>query len=130
VPEGTRSRCGALESGRPIDRHFLLQGIVKETYRRRNDPEMRRLCIETGKTHLAEFSGIGPALCVDMGGTLPRVPSIAWLATALAEIGRIEEAVEMCEAAVRLGLEDGTKDGYAGRAAKLRGRKVAPNRDV
>lgn len=112
----------------PIDRHFLLQGIAKETYRRRNDPEMRRLCIETGKTHLAEFSRIGPALRVDMGGTLPRVPSIAWLATALAEIGRIEEAIEMCEAAARLGLEDGTMGGYAGRAAKLRGRKAAPNR--
>lgn len=113
-----------------IDRHFLLQGIVKETYRRRNNPEMRRLCIETGKMHLAEFPGIGLALRVDMGGMLPHVPSFGWLATALAEAGRIEEALDACEAAARLGLEDGTKGGYAGRAARLRARKVTPNRDV
>ena len=114
----------------PIDRHFLLQGIVKETYRLRSDPEMRRVCIETGRTHLAEFPRIGPALLVDMGGTLPRVPSFAWLATALAEAGQINEAVEVCEATARLGLEDGTNGGYTGRAAKLRAQKAAPSRDV
>ena len=70
---------------------------------------------------------LGPDLQGDMGGTLPRVPSFVWLATALAEEGRIEEAIEVCEAAARLGLEDGTKGGYAGRAAKLRARKARPS---
>src|SRR5207244_2132610 len=96
---------------------------VKETYRLRSDPQMRRQCIETGRTHLAEFPQIAPALTVDMGGTLPRVPSFAWLATALAEAGQIEEAVEVCETAARLGLQDGTKGGYTGRAAKLRAKR-------
>ncbi len=114
----------------PIDRHFLLQGIVKETYRRRTDPEMRRVCIETGRMHLSEFPQIGPALRLDMRGTLPRVPSFAWLATALAEAGQIEDAVEVCETAARLGLDDGTKGGYTGRAAKLRTQKATPSRDV
>lgn len=104
----------------PIDRHFLLQGIVKETYRLRRDPERRRLCIETGMTHLAEFSVIGPALRIDMSGHLPRVPSFVWLATALAEDGRVEEAVRVCETAAGLGLEDGTKGGYGARAERLR----------
>ena len=45
-----------------IDRNFLLQGIVKEAYRRRVDPEMRRICIETGLMHLEEFRTIAPAL--------------------------------------------------------------------
>jgi hypothetical protein len=114
----------------PIDRHFLLQGIVKETYRLRSDPEMRRVCIETGRTHLAEFPRIGPTLRVDMGGTLPRVPSFAWLATALAEAGQIKEAIDVCETAARLGLQDGTKGGYTGRAAKLRARKSTPSCDA
>lgn len=91
---------------------------------------MRRLCIETGKMHLTEFPGIGPALRIHMEGTLPHVPSFGWLATALAEAGRIEEALEVCEVAARLGLEDGTKGGYAGRAARLRAQKVTPNRGV
>jgi hypothetical protein len=103
----------------PIDRHFLLQTIVKETYRLRSDPEMRRLCIETGMTHLTEFSSIAPALRADFGGSLPRVPCFAWLATALAEKGMVEEAVRVCETAARLGLDDGTKAGYLGRAQRL-----------
>src|SRR6266540_1835700 len=79
----------------PIDRHFLLQGIVKEAYRRRVDPEMRRICIETGPMHLEEFGTIAPALQKDMGGSLPRVSSFAWLATVMAESGRVEDAVRV-----------------------------------
>src|SRR5258708_4811285 len=75
----------------PIDRHFLLQGIVEHAYRLRRDPQMRRLCIDTGMTHLSEFASLAPALNADFGGTLPRVPSFAWLATALAEQGMVNE---------------------------------------
>jgi hypothetical protein len=28
----------------PIDRHFLFESIVEETYRRREDPKIRKLC--------------------------------------------------------------------------------------
>jgi len=104
----------------PIDRHFLLQGIVKEAYRRRVDPEMRRICIETGLMHLEEFGTIAPALQKDMGGSLPRVPSFAWLATAMAEAGRVEDAVRVCEEAARFGADDGTQSGYRGRGERLR----------
>jgi len=108
----------------------LLQGIVKETYRLRSDADMRQMCIETGTVHLKEFPRLGPALRADTGGILPRVPSFAWLATALAEAGRIDEAVEACETAARLGLDDGTRGGYLGRAAKFRTRKATPSRGV
>ena len=104
----------------PIDRHFLLQGIVKEAYKRRVDPEMRRVCIETGLMHLSEFGTIGPALEKDMGGSLPRVPSFAWLATVMAEDGQIDEAVRVCEQAARFGAADGTQGGYLARGQKLR----------
>lgn len=102
----------------PIDRHFLLQGIVHQTYRQRDRAELRQLCIETGMIHLEEFSSIGPALRKDMGGTLPRVPSFAWLATALGEAGRFDEACRVCQRAAKFNLDDGTKGGYAARAEK------------
>lgn len=102
-----------------VDRHFLLQGIVKETYKRRREPKMRQLCIEAGLVHLDEFPTLAPDLRKDMGGTLPRVSSFAKLATALAEEGRIDEAIQVCETAADLGLDDGTKAGYAGRAQRF-----------
>lgn len=84
---------------------------------------MRQLCIETGLSHLEEFPSMAPALRAEfhknLGGNLPRVPSFAWLATALAEDGRVEEAVSVCRTAAELGLEDGTKGGYLGRAERL-----------
>ena len=114
----------------PIDRHFLLQSIVKATYRLRTDPKMRRLCIETGIMHLGEFSMIAPALRVELQGSLPRVPSFVWLATVLAEEGRVEEAVRFCKTAAGFGLEDGTKAGYLGRAERLARRKQKNRRDT
>jgi hypothetical protein len=74
-------------------------------------------------THLSEFSTIAPALRVDFAGSLPRVPSFVWLATALAEEARVEEAVRVCESAARFGLDDGTKAGYVGRANRLAKKK-------
>lgn len=114
----------------PIDRHFLLQGIVRATYRLRSDPVMMRLCIETGRTHLGEFEKIGPALKADFNGTLPQVPSFAWLATALVEEGMADEAVRVCERAANLGLTDGTKGGYVGRAHRIAKMKPQGDRDA
>ena len=113
----------------PIDRHFLLQGIVQEAYRRRVDPEMRRICIETGLIHLEEFGSIAPALQKDMGGSLPRVPSFAWLATAMAEAGCVEDAIRVCEEAARCGADDGTQRGYRGRGERLRTKHSKASRD-
>jgi hypothetical protein len=109
----------ALKSN-PIDRHFLLQGIVKATYATRSDSKMRQLCIESGRAHLGELATIVRALKAEFQGELPRVPAEAWLATALAEIGKIDEAVTVCETAASLGIFDGTKAGYLGRAERLR----------
>lgn len=104
----------------PVDRHFLLMGIVRLAYSRRDEPEMRRLCLETGAQHLAEFDAIAPVLAADMGGTLPRVPTFAHLATLLAEDGRFDEAVAVCERAITFGLRDGTKGDYPARIARIR----------
>ena len=80
-------------------------------------------------THLREFVTIGPALKLDFGGTVPRVPSFAWLATALSEEGMVEEAIPVCETAASLGLDDGTKAGYLGRAKRL-AKKITPKEEA
>ena len=109
----------------PIDRHFLLQTIVQATYKLRDDSRMRQACIEVGQQHLKEFPGISGSLAKDMGGELPTVPSFKWLATALAEDGRLDEAIAVCEEAEQLGISDGIAGGYSGRAQRLSKKKLA-----
>lgn len=136
----------------PVDRHILFQNIVRETYKRRSDPEMRRLCIETGMAHLAEFPSMIPRLregpvTSTMRTWTPEVAALLWeekgaelkadleyeaanprelstdsfakLATALAEDGKVDVAIGVCRTAAKLGLQDGTKSGYLGRAERL-----------
>jgi hypothetical protein len=102
-----------------VDRHFLLQGIVQATYKRRSEVEMRQLCKKIGYQHVAELKDIAPALRVDFSGLLPRIVTFQSLATVLVEDGRYEEAIQLCRQAIALGLSDGTKGGYDGRIAKI-----------
>lgn len=103
-----------------VDRHFLLLGIVKETYRRRSEPAMASECARFSEMHLAEFQAIAPALKADMDGILPRVPTFQHYATLLTELGDFERAVWVCELAKYYGLIDGTKAGFDGRIARIR----------
>lgn len=106
----------------PVDRHFLLMGIVAATYKRRNDPLARRTCIDVGRMHVTEFPAIAPVLRADMGGMLPRVTTFAHLATVLAEDGAVADAIAVCEAAKLHGLHDGTQADYSGRIGRIRKR--------
>ena len=109
----------------PIDRHHLLMNIVKLTYKQRTDPRHREMLQEVAFQHLKEVPSILPALKKDLGVT-PRIPTYAHLSTVLAEDGRIDEAIAVCEEAIRLGLHDGTKGDYAGRIERLRKKKGKP----
>lgn len=104
----------------PIDRHFLLMGIVAQAYARRSEGEMRELCLETARQHIAEFGAIAPVLADDMGGSLPRVSTFAQLSTVLFEDGLFDEAVSVCEKALSFGLHDGTKGDFPARIARIR----------
>ena len=102
----------------PIDRHHLLQGIVKATYSRRSEPEMRRICSEVAERHLAEIRRILPVLVRDLG-VVPRVTTFQHYSTLLEEDGRFEEAISVCRMALELGLKDGTKSGFEGRIGRI-----------
>lgn len=107
-----------------IDRHFLLMGIVEETYKNRTDMETRDLCKKISEVHIAEFPCIAPALKKETDGELPFVPTFQKYATLLTEDGEFQKAIEVCEAAISFGLRDGTKSGYEGRITKIKKRIV------
>ena len=104
----------------PVDRHFLLMGIVEQSYKLQGLDEMRELCLRVGRLHAAEYPGIAPALREDANGQLPpQVPSFVKLIALLEDEGELEEAARVCEMAIGFGLEDGTKGGYKRRLASI-----------
>jgi hypothetical protein len=108
------------ERTNPVDRHFLLMGIVEETYKRREDPEMRKKCKEISELHLKEFPDIKPSLWREVGEV--SVPTFEKYATVLTEDGEFEKAIEVCNSAIGFKLKDGTKSGYEGRIERIKKR--------
>ena len=117
-------RALALDTN-PVDRHFLLLGITRETYRLRSDPTMASECARISEMHLAEFQQLAPALKAEFDGCLPRVPTFQNYATLLTEQGDFAHAVWVCELALSYGLSDGTQSGFKGRIARIRKSQVA-----
>ena len=109
-----------------IDRHFLLQSIVALAYKQRKDDNCMKLCLQYAVTHIKEFTDLAKPLSLQMEamgegkGTLPRVTTFQYFATALTEIGQLEKAIEVCELALSYGLHDGTESGFEGRIARIR----------
>jgi len=106
-----------------IDRHFLLLGIVQQTYNRRSDPKMAEICAQIAELHLAEFAKIAPALQQDLG-IMPRVPTFQHYATLLTERGDYYRAIKVCQQALSFQLEDGTKTGFEGRIERIRKKRT------
>lgn len=110
----------------PIDRHFLLQGIVSESYKNRKEAKCREICIKYAEMHLLEFPKIAPKLAEEMGGNLPRISTFQHYSTLLTELGEYEKAISVCNDAISYKLHDGTKSGYEGRIDRIT-KKAAKN---
>lgn len=107
------------EKAHPVDRHFLLMGIVQDAYRaRKSDPAARARCEEIGRLHVAELPTLIPFLRKEFG-MVPSIPTYQLLATCLAESGNTDDAVAVCREAIRLGIGDGTQSGFEGRIARI-----------
>lgn len=105
----------------PVDRHFLLMGIVDQTYKQRKDnDEARQLCASVAERHIEEFPEIKPALVKSLDGILPWVTTFQKYATLLTEQGDFQRAVEICEIAMSHGLHDGTKSDFEGRIDRIK----------
>lgn len=109
----------------PLDRHYLLLTIVELSYRKRDSPEMFERCLEIGRIHMAELPALIPAIKSNNGRSLPSIPTPKYLAIALGEVGRFDEAVAICEQAIALGIGDGTSSGFEGRIARLKKKQLA-----
>lgn len=105
-----------------VDRHFLLMNIVGATYKGRDDSEMRSLCKKIAQMHIDEFPKIKPTLKRSLG-ILPHVPTFQQYATVLAEDQKYDEAIAVCEKAIKFGLSDGTKGDYKGRIERINKKK-------
>jgi tetratricopeptide (TPR) repeat protein len=103
-----------------IDRHFLLQSIVAESYKLRKTDKYKKICIKYSEIHLLEFAMIAPALKEDMGGMLPRVSTFQNYSTILYEKGEYEKAIEVCQKAISFGLHDGTQSDFKGRIERIK----------
>jgi hypothetical protein len=106
-----------------VDRHFLLMNIVAQTYKHRDDPGMREACHKVSQIHIAEFPRLKPALKRSLG-VLPRVPTFQQYPTLLAEDGRFDEAIAVCEQAIKFGLHGNTKTGFEGRIERIKRKQM------
>ncbi len=109
----------------PADRNRLLTSIVEKAYKHRKDPKMRKIFHRFAKVHLQELPKLAPVLKEQHGGELPPISTFKDLAIVLEEEKRYDEAVSVCEQALALNLEDGTKTGFAGRIERLGKKKQA-----
>ena len=99
--------------------------LCQQAYRLRDaEPAMRELARRVGLLHVQEFGNLRAPLVRDLG-VVPRVPTFQNLPTLLAEDGDHQQAIEVCEKAIRFGLSDGTKGDFPARIERLR--KEAPH---
>ena len=107
------------KKGHPVDTHFLYLNIVEQTYKQRKNPKMRELFKKVASEHVSRFGSLVDPLIKDMG-ILPRVPTFQYLATVYTEDGEYDKAIQVCEKAIEIGLQDGTKSGFQGRIERIR----------
>lgn len=103
-----------------INRHYLLQSIVSESYKIRKEEYYKNVCIEFSEKHLKEFPEIYTKLKDDNNGDMPRVTTFQLYSTLLTELGEYEKAISICEKAITYGLNDGTKSNFQGRIERIR----------
>lgn len=102
-----------------IDRHFLLQTIVEESYKKRDEEYFKNCCLNYSEIHLSEFDKIAPLLKEEFG-VLPRVTVFQNYATLLTELNQFDKAINVCQMAINFGLKDGTKGGFEGRIERIK----------
>jgi hypothetical protein len=102
----------------PLERHRIYTQIMEQAFHDRNSGTARELLLEMGRYYQAEFDRLLPYLR-DENGPEPEILPLKWLAMALEEDGRYEEALTICRRAEDWKVSDGTKTGFAGRRQRI-----------
>jgi len=108
----------------PIDRHFVYNHLIELYYKLRDErkdalekcfyyckEDINRLP-QFLRSYKNEYSYIE-------ADVTPRCPSVQQLAIIYEKKEKFQEAVDLCNYAINLGLDDGTKGGFQGRIKRL-----------
>ena len=109
----------------PLLRDALLSHLVAHYYRKRSGPDERKTFYALASQHVEEAPNILDALAESEKGRPDRVDTFKMLAIAMNEDERYDEAIEICQQALSLGLENGTKTGFEGRISRLQKNREA-----
>jgi hypothetical protein len=102
-----------------INRHFLLQTIVSESYKLRKEEKYKNICINFSEKYIEEFLQFLQPLKTEFGENLPRISIFKNYSTLLTELGEYEKAIKTCEFAISYNLKDGTKGGFEDRIMRI-----------
>lgn len=122
--------------GHPIDTHFIYNGIARETYKQREDSEMRELFKKTAIEHISVFDALKPVLYNPIDSRKPSevelssTPAFQHLATVFTEDRVYGKAIRVCEKAIDLGLRDNTQGGYLGRIERIKKKAAKQNQEI
>ena len=141
----------------PITRHFIFNSLIDYYYRNRNeDPDALKKCIEYCKEDIKYLDDFLNAYTRDeeerkkrlkenspnwendpllkqslsQGVIYPRIPSVERLAIIYEKKGKIEEAIKICEIALKYELRDSTKGGFVKRKERLEKKLTKPKINV
>lgn len=105
---------------RASNRHFLLQSIIRDTYKLRSDEYYQQLCLKFGEIYFEEYPVFEVKLREHFKEDLPRITAFEHYATLLTELGEYEKAITVCKMAISFNLNDGTKSNYQGRIDRIK----------
>lgn len=98
-------------------RHMMYNRIIKAYYKKRNEREdALEMCINYCKNDI----DIVDKFLKEWDGEPPRIPSFKRLAIIYEKQGKYQEAIEVCDKALKRGLEDNTKGGFESRKERLK----------
>lgn len=106
-----------------VARHDIYHRIIELTYPLRKDETQGKIFFEYARNYMAEYPKMHPALDAHFQGEWPEIPAFKKLAIALEEIEAFDEALAVCNLALKYNLDDGTKTGFYGRINRIEKKK-------
>jgi hypothetical protein len=104
----------------PVLRNRLLNQLVDSYYRLRADSKHRADFYRVADVHIEEAPSILEGI-EEIGRPRPNhIDAFKSMVIVLDEDGRQDTAIAVCELALSLGLQDGTKTGFEGRITRLK----------
>jgi len=104
------------EDSNPTDKHFVYNSLIKLYYKQRdNRDDAIEKCVKYCREDIESVQSFLDA----WDGEPPRIPAFKRLAIIYDKQENYQEAIEICDKALQLGLSDGTKGGFEGRKQRL-----------